>query len=286
MAGSDPLPGADKAGMTVNRGRITDTLREGLPGAWIQRLYLIALGLAVFLFPFGLVFVAGGLLPPQYSWTASVIIILNAIVTLLSEFRAVAPRRALLLFALLTALLFVIEYVGVTTGYPFGIYEYTATLGGLVVGVPMAIPLAWYTTVINAWRIGNALAPASAAGAMMVAGLLTLAMDVALEPMASAVTGYWLWDGGTVPVQNYISWVGFVMLSSILLKRFYDRAARHSRPLLLGAAIVSGSQYFLFALTDAMHGHLVAMALSLLILSIVGVHAVRQSARGREGGSV
>jgi putative membrane protein len=229
--------------------RLLSPLAGGFDDPGVRKRYIIGLSLILFLFPFGLVFIVGGLLPAQYAWTASIIIILNGLVTFVSEVR---------------------------TGYPFGSYIYTDVLRLSLLGVPIAIPFAWYSTVINTWRISEVFGPAGSTSGIVrmaaVAGILTVALDAVLEPMAAQVNFYWLWKWGIVPVQNYLSW--FVLSAAAVgLLALTGRTITEDGGTVVGrranALVLFGLQWTLFALTGLVHGHVVpalASAATLLLL--------------------
>jgi putative membrane protein len=54
------------------------------------------------------------------------------------------------------------EAVGVRTGFPFGHYEYTGTLGPEVLDVPVVVPLAWVMMAYPCLLLGRRLARAGA----------------------------------------------------------------------------------------------------------------------------
>ena len=62
--------------------------------------------------------------------------------------RVHGARGAVLVVAVAGGGGLVAESVGVATGWPFGRYAYTGTLGPEVLGVPVVVPLAW---VMMAW---------------------------------------------------------------------------------------------------------------------------------------
>jgi putative membrane protein len=110
-----------------------------------------------------------------------------------------------------------LEFIGQSTGWPFGRYYYTAALQPQVGGVPLLIPLAWLMMLLPAWaitqsilsgqrpRLGRAYPLAFAA----VAGLVFTAWDLYLDPQMVS-RGLWVWpDGGAyfgIPLQNYFGW--------------------------------------------------------------------------------
>jgi uncharacterized membrane protein len=244
-------------------------LGEGFGSPATRRAYQGVMGLLLFLFPFGVVFNLTGVLVDEYPWTSSVYILLIALATLLSEMRLRPAGRVATEFAILAVLLWAVEWVGVTTGMPFGDYRYTNVLGFLVAGVPLAIPCAWYATVMNGRRIAEHLVPPGRHKSLAIplaAGVLTLALDVVLEPMAAMVKDYWIWSGGTVPLQNYVSWVVFTVISVLLLRKADRMPRSRGNGLVLTAVVLFGLQWILFVITGAGNGHLVPALISIALL--------------------
>jgi putative membrane protein len=250
-------------------------LEGGFADRNAAQVYRLSLRALWFFFPFGIPFVAFGMLPPQFSWTGSLVIGLYALTTLASELRARSPVGPFLAFALLSAALFAVEYIGVTTGVPFGTYAYTGVLGGLVAGVPVAMALAWYVTVVSTWRIAQRLAdgPAgrNAVRVALLSGALTVILDVALEPMAAMITRYWVWEGDRVPTANYVAWFAFSFAATWLLEKSSGRPQEHPG-LYLNGLMVYLMQWVLFALADTVGGQVkpaVVSAAGLLALALL-----------------
>jgi len=125
-------------------------------------------------------------------------------------------KRATPLFwcwvVLVLLLSFLVEWAGVRTGRPFGVYAYSHLLQPQWMGVPLAIAFSWLMLLIGAagiaaWGGGGRSRPVLVFG---VAFLLTL-FDAIMEPAAVRL-GYWTWQGGTIPLQNYISWFVIALL--------------------------------------------------------------------------
>lgn len=223
------------------------------------------------LFPFSLLFIVGGVLPARYQWTASVIIILNAALTFLSELRTAPLPVTLKRAVAILLVLYGVEFIGVNTGYPFGSYVYTDVLGLSLAGIPLAISFAWYATVMNTWRISEGLLNrAGHAGAVLIAlgaGILTLGLDITLEPMASMVYSYWQWNGNTVPLQNYVSWFSLTVIAVYLLAKRESPAGLLRKGLMRTALLIYGMQIVLFVATALRHGHVVPAFLSIGLLA-------------------
>jgi uncharacterized membrane protein len=264
-------------------GHIRPVLEGGFADRNAAQAYRLSLRALWFFFPFGIPFVAFGMLPSQFSWTGSLVIGLYALTMLGSELRARSPVRPLLAFALLSAALFAVEYIGVTTGVPFGRYAYTDVLGGLVAGVPVAMALAWYVTVVSTWRIAQRLAerPAgrSAVRVALLSGALTVILDVALEPMASMITRYWVWEGGGVPTVNYLAWFAFSVAATWLLEKSSGQPEEHPG-LYLNGLMVYLMQWVLFALAGAVGGQVQPVAVSAAGLVALGLMFRRRLAVG------
>ena len=131
----------------------------------------------------------------------------------------------------------VAETVGVHTGFPFGEYRYTGTLGAEVLGVPAVVPLAWVTMCWPALLVGRALARRPGAGRpwlVVAAGAWALAAwDVFLDPqMVDA--GHWVWADASpalpgvedVPLTNFAGW----LLVAALMVAVLHRLAGTTRP--------------------------------------------------------
>jgi putative membrane protein len=148
------------------------------------------------------------------------------------------PRAALALVALVTVGGFGVEAVGVATGFPFGIYDYSGQLGPKLLGVPLIIPLAWTWMAWPAWLAAGRLVTGTAAR-VAVAAVGLAAWDLFLDPQMVA-EGYWTWQSPTpalpgvpgIPVGNYLGWLGFALLIMAALARAVPPAEADDTPML------------------------------------------------------
>jgi putative membrane protein len=101
------------------------------------------------------------------------------------------------------------EYVGVTTGRPFGRYAYSGKLGRCVRGVPPLAGAAWALMARPAWVAAGHM-HASPLRRIPLAAAALAAWDVFLDPRMVA-EGYWRWERGGrfagVPASNFAGWV-------------------------------------------------------------------------------
>ena len=141
-------------------------------------------------------------------------------------------RGAVLVPAVAGGLGLAAETVGVHTGFPFGSYAYTDTLGPRLAGVPLLVPLAWtmlgYPCLLLGRRLARPLtagpaagrAAGRAAGTAVLGGVALAGWDLFLDPQMVA-QGHWSWAHPTpalpgvpgVPLTNYAGW----LLVSVLM---------------------------------------------------------------------
>lgn len=141
------------------------------------------------------------------------------------------PRWATGYLAITVSIGWLVEAVGTATGWPFGAYTYTPSLGAHLGGVPIVIPMAWammaYPVLLAAQRITlrRAFVP-------IVGGFLFAAWDLFLDPQMVG-EGYWVWQrvGVTlpgidnIPAQNFAGWLATAVLLMFLLDRLPRRTA-------------------------------------------------------------
>jgi putative membrane protein len=135
-------------------------------------------------------------------------------------------RKKELIFFILCALIgFSVEVVGVQTGLIFGHYQYGSALGFQIAGVPLTIALNWlimvYITGQAFRRIRREFQPL--AGALLMTGI-----DVIIEQVAPKLD-FWVFEGESVPLQNYIAWFvigyGLHFLGGRMGVRYHSKTA-------------------------------------------------------------
>ncbi|WP_220451340.1 carotenoid biosynthesis protein [Nocardioides dongkuii] len=167
-------------------------------------------------------FTDGGNLP----LTAASVLLLSAAALLdVAGTRGPAAAGALLVVAGGGGL--VAEAVGVRTGFPFGGYDYTGTLGLEVLGVPALVPLAWVMMAWPALVVARWLTAGRSRWLTALVGAWALtAWDVFLDPQMVDL-GHWAWDDPHpalpgvegIPLTNFAGW----LLVSLVLVAVLDR---------------------------------------------------------------
>ena len=112
---------------------------------------------------------------------------------------------------------FFVEVLGVEFGFIFGSYSYGDTLGYKVFNVPIIIGVNWFLLTYSSGMVTKYFKMGKFFKVILGSGLMVL-VDVSIEPVAVAFD-YWTWDGGHIPVRNYIAWF---MVGAILHYFFQD----------------------------------------------------------------
>jgi len=114
---------------------------------------------------------------------------------------------------------FAAEVIGVATGLVFGNYSYGSVFGLQLWETPLLIGLNWVLVTLGAILVvQNVIKLIEKRNTKLIfgsrikfiitcilAGLVAVVFDFVLEPVAIKL-GYWNWEGGIIPLQNYITW--------------------------------------------------------------------------------
>jgi len=191
----------------------------------LRSLLLVLLLVFCSAYPIAVIGVAFDVQPPfSLSWAASALLFLEGTLVLSAAMLVYDPLRALLAALIVIVLSYLVETLGVTSGFPFGAYHYTDKLFPHLPGaVPLAVMFAWLLIVFGAIGWVKRRTPAKRGidvGAALLGAVLATLLDLAIEPVAAHVVYYWQWlEPGPlsyygVPLANFAAWfmVSFVLL--------------------------------------------------------------------------
>ena len=218
------------------------------------------------MYPVGYIIMLNDSLKISYLSTSSFYLFVQSLMTfiILAEFtsrsKAITASFVIIFFSLL------IEGIGVHTGFPFGNYSYTNTLSPILPGgVPLAIGFAWMTLSINSFLIVKYfLCKKNTCIVVILSGIFIAFIDVLLEPFASFINNYWFWEGGTIPIQNYISWFIIGILFSYAVNRIIGRniqSVKISIPIII--LVLSIFQFIIFNILNGYY-----------IYSVIGISGI------------
>ncbi len=167
--------------------------------------------------------------------------------------------RYFLTFGVLTfAFALAIEQIGSRTGWPFGSYSYSKTLGAAIYGVPVIVPFAW---IMLAHPILIAARKLTPHWAFLYGGLGLMAWDLFLDPqMVDAGRWSWKLKGPSVPLEsniplsNAFGWllagIGLMAILNLVLPKERRKNGENSfiPDFLLGWTLFSGvvGNFFFF----------------------------------------
>jgi putative membrane protein len=191
-------------------------------------------------------------------------------------------RRAAAAIGLLTLYAYAVEYVGTTTGVPYGVFEYGVDLGPMLLEkVPLGLPIFFLPLVANAYLLCLLLLGDRARSVLVrvpVVIATVLLMDLALDPGAVAI-GFWTYDLAAAPLQmwpydasvgfygvplsNYAGWVLSATVAVVTLDRAFawtDLRARLTDCAFMLDDLVSF--VLLWGLINAVYGQWLAVGLA------------------------
>lgn len=113
---------------------------------------------------------------------------------------------------------YAIEVAGVNTGVIFGRYSYGHTFGLKVFGTPLLIGINWALLVFASASVAEKLSVPLLLK-IIIASLMMLFYDLFLEVSAGKLD-MWTWEGGRVPLLNYLAWFIAALAMHSLLRLF------------------------------------------------------------------
>lgn len=113
----------------------------------------------------------------------------------------------------------IIEYIGLTTGFPYGDFIYTGNLGYMIDDIlPITVGLSWAPLLIGSVAIAYTITE-NKIYRLIFPVIILVIFDMVLDP-ASVAVGMWRYsDTGLyygVPLQNFIGWIISGFIGSII----------------------------------------------------------------------
>ena len=110
------------------------------------------------------------------------------------------------------------EVIGVNTAYLFGNYVYGINLGPKLLNVSIVIGLLWGVLALGAASIVDQISVFNR-GKVIFGAVIMLGVDLIMEPVAIA-NKFWSWEGGEVPLYNYVCLFLIAILLQLILRKF------------------------------------------------------------------
>lgn len=193
---------------------------------------------------------------------------------------SLVTRRTVLWLGFLVAYAYAIEWIGLTTGLPYGEFTYAIELGPMIAGVPVGLPVFFVPLVLNAYLLAVLLTRRRHVRLPVALGLV-LGIDLVLDPAAVAL-GFWTYPTGAyygVPGSNFVGWLLSGSVGVMAVDMAFDRVALRRRLEGLAFALDDFVSFvLLWGVVNALYGQW----LPVLVAAGLGLGLVRADRFGRK----
>lgn len=189
----------------------TERIQYGLVIAWI----LAMISVPIMKWVFG-----EDIIPTAV--TFALLVQFSAVIFAMSN--GIGWRQTIIAFGIVAFTTWTIEFIGSSTGVPFGEYDYTSRLQPQIGHVPLLIPLAWFMMLPSAWVVTSLIVGKSNKLAYIaMSGVAITAWDLFLDPQM-VDWGFWVWENPAgyfgIPWVNYFGWWLTGVIVTILVRPY------------------------------------------------------------------
>lgn len=181
----------------------------------LQKIEQISVYGIYILFAFGGLWHVLDVFQPLMRFLASPLLILVSLLLFYTAYKSVVHSFRIRFFVWFLVILMTgwgVEYGGVETHFPFGNYRYGPVLQPQVLDIPLAIAFAWFNICFSSLLIAYAIIRYVHLNKAyqtfllpFISAVFMLFFDFVMEQAAPQLD-YWSWQGGDVPIKNYVSW--------------------------------------------------------------------------------
>ena len=123
-----------------------------------------------------------------------------------------ADKKFIFAFFSIAFLGFIIEVIGVKTGFIFGKYSYGNGLGYKLLEVPLIISINWAILICAGIKIVSSIF-VNKIKVLILAALLVTGIDLIIEQVAPKLD-FWQFENGLPGLHNYLGWIGVAFFIS------------------------------------------------------------------------
>ena len=153
-------------------------------------------------------------------------------------------KKFITAFFLIAILGFIIEVIGVKTGFVFGKYVYGNGLGLKLLNVPLIISINWAMLICAGIIVVNSLIT-NKFFAMIVAAFLVTLIDLLIEQVAPKLD-FWQFENGSPSLHNYLGWIGVTFFISYFFYPIIIQGNRSVSLIILILQIIFFTSLYLF----------------------------------------
>lgn len=172
-----------------------------------------------------------------FSSISSLFIIILALPSYYYLVTHLGVRRGLIILIFLSILPLIIEGIAVWTGFPYGGFEYSRSLGFLLFNlVPPSVSFAYLPILLGSLFFASEIS-VNRYFFSFVASFFMMLVDMVIDPAAVSI-GFWSYNMGGfyygVPISNFIGWIFTGFIYSLV---FYVLCGKDYLPLPSGVSI-------------------------------------------------
>ena len=155
-----------------------------------------------------------------------------------------ADKKFIFAFFSIAFLGFIIEVIGVKTGFIFGKYSYGNGLGIKLLEVPLIISINWAILICAGIKIVSSIF-VNKIKVLILAALLVTGIDLIIEQVAPKLD-FWQFENGLPGLHNYLGWIGVTFFISYFFYRIIIKGNRTVSLIILILQIIFFTSLFIF----------------------------------------
>lgn len=176
---------------------------------------------------------AEGLLPEFLEFNPYFILLGTLVMRLplISGLKPLINRKSAAGITAVSLYAYLIEFVGLSTGWPYGEFSYQISLGPMIHGVPIGLPVFFVPLVLNSFLLVRLFDVRKFWNRVLAAVGLVILIDMVLDPAAVAL-GIWGYSGGLfygVPISNFLGWLLSGSISILVLESVFEHGKIRER---------------------------------------------------------
>lgn len=212
---------------------------------------------------------------PSYLAFSPLMILFGTLVMRLPLIAGLKPlinRKSVLAILSLSLYAYLIEYVGLKTGWPYGNFEYLVELGPMIGGVPIGLPVFFIPLVVNSYLLVNLFEVDNFVKRFSYTLALIILVDLVLDPAAVSL-GIWTYSEGFyygVPLSNFAGWLISGSVAILMLEYGFDRSKLMDRlqekDYILDDMV---SFVFLWGIVNLYYGNIVPVSIAFFFATVL-----------------
>ena len=155
-----------------------------------------------------------------------------------------ADKKFIFAFFSIAFLGFIIEVIGVKTGFIFGKYSYGNGLGIKLLEVPLIISINWAILICAGIKIVSSIF-VNKIKVLILAALLVTGIDLIIEQVAPKLD-FWQFENGLPGLHNYLGWIGVTFFISYFFYPIIIKGNRTVSLIILILQIIFFTSLFIF----------------------------------------